>query len=251
MPRSKIFCVGLHKAGTTSLHALFKSLGLRSTHSTRWSRAPLESKVLDRFDAFSDGGRHFWNEAHEFGGNHELRGLTERHPDARFILQFREMRPWLVSKMLHAGWTRDTRPVDGPVDLVHEAWTVKSVHAIHGWIRNRLRYHEAACRYLASVPNDVLVVDVTRDADAATKVAEFALPTASLVVRDPFTIVHRAVNHVSPRFVPSRFPRSNVAGNDPQDREACREFLEEAIAEMPDFHDDSLEEIRAAVGRTG
>src|SRR5688572_3840681 len=55
---NKVFCIGLHKTGTTSLADFFREFGFYPTHSTGWIT---DSSKLKRFDFFSDGGSHFDN----------------------------------------------------------------------------------------------------------------------------------------------------------------------------------------------
>ena len=87
----KVFCVGSHKTGTSSLHHFFLSYGLRSNHSSSWISwcNPKSAHRLDRFDCFSDGK----SQPVEF--------LYERYPEAKFIYTHRSLRSWLISRHMH------------------------------------------------------------------------------------------------------------------------------------------------------
>ncbi len=54
---NKIFCIGFNKMGTTSMHVLFKKLGLKSWHGY-YSHIPLTKPQFKRFQCFSDGDQH-------------------------------------------------------------------------------------------------------------------------------------------------------------------------------------------------
>ena len=51
---NKVFAVGFNKTGTTSLDALFKSLGLTAYHGVKW-RTCDDLELLRSYDCFSDG----------------------------------------------------------------------------------------------------------------------------------------------------------------------------------------------------
>ena len=99
-PRAhKIFAIGFNKTGTTSLHRIFEDLGYRSLHDDRWRQ--LSDPLLFRFyDAFSDGIPE------------DIRAWDATFPEARFILQVRDLDAWLDSRIEHirrlpSGRTRD------------------------------------------------------------------------------------------------------------------------------------------------
>lgn len=230
--RPKTFCVGLHKSGTTSLHAFFTMLKFRSTHTTVWSRMPLPVGTLSRHDAFSDGGGHFWDETLEFGSNHELRALRAMFPDCRFVLQYRPMRPWLISKMLHAGWRKDTAIVRTSGALTHQSWRETSLEVIYGWVENRLRYHRVASDYLASLGDDVLCVDVTSDPDAAPRLADFVIGPGSYRIVGQVGKPLRAFNRLRPTFAPAAMPRANAARAGAEDKARCAAIADSVLKDF-------------------
>lgn len=250
--RPKIFCVGLHKAGTTSLHGFFRSLGLNSTHSTTWSRQPLPHDTLRSHDAFSDGGGHFWDDSLEFGGNHELRALRDAYPDSRFILQYRAMRPWIVSKMLHAGWRKDTAVEDRAAPFSHEEWRTKSMAVLQAWVENRLRYHEAAVAFLGELPQgQVMAVDITSEDDAARRVAEFVMAPRRAIVAGQMHRTMRTANRVLPgvAIAPKSFPRENSSKAAPPDKEHCQMLADDILGPYASEIDADRDLLRRLAGR--
>jgi len=94
-PRSKIFCIGFNKTGTTTLHRYFELAGLKSSHDATYQK---QSRTLGRaellsylgsYDAFTDGERA------------DYVRLAELYPDAKFILNTRELKKWLESRVKH------------------------------------------------------------------------------------------------------------------------------------------------------
>jgi sulfotransferase family protein len=100
--RPRVFCIGLNKTATTSLHEALRVLGLESLH---WGGPPIRRLVeaaidegrppvddLDvRFDAFSDIEALSLN----------FRRLDHHYPGSRFILTVRPVDDWVVSRRLH------------------------------------------------------------------------------------------------------------------------------------------------------
>jgi hypothetical protein len=79
----KYFVIGHPRCGTTSLHKLFEANGLRSFHDSKdWQTG--------RFDAFSD-----------FGQVRPVAAFDRTYPNARFLLNFRPLRNYLVSIAAH------------------------------------------------------------------------------------------------------------------------------------------------------
>ncbi len=99
--RPKIFCIGFHKTGTTSLYAALSSLGLKvsGTIGHRWSAerlrregAALCIRTARRFDAAEDMP---WPTF--------FRELDDAYPDSKFILTVREPEAWFASIDRHFG----------------------------------------------------------------------------------------------------------------------------------------------------
>lgn len=143
--RTKIFCIGFNKTGTTTLHSIFsEQLGYRSTHDpewTYWTYGPNDPR-LDEYDSFTDGESPF------------ITTLRTRYPDARFILNTRPLKSWLISR--HKAVERSRRLVDwflrkylplGLVANVMNRWLLRNRESdLLRWIQIRNTYH----RYLLS-----------------------------------------------------------------------------------------------------
>jgi len=100
MPTSKIFCIGLNKTGTASLHFALKRLGYKSLHNHSYNDrihyAIIEGKPLlhyfdEEFDAYLD--------LSGIRGYFKLADL--QYPNSKFILTVRDLQSWLESRMQH------------------------------------------------------------------------------------------------------------------------------------------------------
>ena len=154
MKKNKIFCIGLHKTGTSSLHEFSLKCGYKSTHSANWA---FNNQALEKFDFFSDGGSHFDNII-EF----DYESLLHKYPDALFILNVRDARSWIVSKLKHAGWKYDTLiEHDDPGTLYHD-WKKKTFLHIRSFIEHKYSYEAKVKKYFRNnCPEKLLVIDVT------------------------------------------------------------------------------------------
>ena len=99
MSTTKIFGIGFHKTGTTSLAQALRQLGY-SVGGPHWVSEPnIADTVEDRvksesskFDAFQDNP---WPLVY--------RQMDEMYPDARFILTWRDSERWIESQVKHFG----------------------------------------------------------------------------------------------------------------------------------------------------
>lgn len=148
-----IFCIGLNKTATISLHEALETLGFRSLH---WGGPEVREKVeraiaenrpllhyLPGFDAFSDILR--------LSENFAL--LDRQYPGSRFIYTTRAVEQWLESRRRHVERNVERRAqglYDGAfLEIEDDAW------------RAEFTAHDRAVRsYFASRP-DLLVMDIT------------------------------------------------------------------------------------------
>jgi hypothetical protein len=94
----KVYCLGLSKTGTTSLHLALTQLGLRSLHNVTRSRELVRCVLQERplpgwhagFDAFSDGPLYRAAER-----------LHDLDPSARFLIVRRDLDAWINSRIVH------------------------------------------------------------------------------------------------------------------------------------------------------
>ena len=161
---NKVFCIGLHKTGTTTLANFFREYGFRDTHSTNWANS--KSK-LAWYDFFSDGGSHF-NNMNEI----DFQRLFTKFKQSMFILQTRDTEKWVLSKLRHAGWTKDT--IIQPDDLEkikHENWRYKSLLTIEKFIEHKINYeNEVVSFFKENDINRLLVIDITNKDTQATDI---------------------------------------------------------------------------------
>ncbi|OZC01627.1 hypothetical protein [Rubricoccus marinus] len=152
--RPKVFAVGFNKTGTTSLHVLFKSLGLPASHGPLWRTG--DRATLRAHDAFSDG----------IPG--DIAALDAAHPGAAFILQVRDLQSWVISRLGHIARKKaaGNLPGGGP------KWDVTEF-AVRAWIEDRNAYHLAVLEHFRQRPDDLLVINYIREPDAAARVAGF------------------------------------------------------------------------------
>ena len=95
----KVFCIGFHKTGTTSLAQALTQLGLKVTGPNgvkdpdiAENALPMARELAHQFDAFQDNP---WPILY--------RELYADFPDAHFILTYREPKAWINSQVRHFG----------------------------------------------------------------------------------------------------------------------------------------------------
>ena len=119
----KIFVIGFNKTGTTSFNALFKSLDINSTHYC--SVVPV-MKMIDQYDAFTDGDHSNFKEYYE------------KYPDSLFILNTRPIKNWLVSRYKH-----------GKYHNFEDCWCWPvSNEKTDNWIAQRETHHKNIVEFL-------------------------------------------------------------------------------------------------------
>lgn len=99
----KVFCIGFHKTGTTSLGLGLEMLGYSVTGPNGVHDQNISQNVYDmayalveQYDAFQDNP---WPVLY--------RGLDTRYPGSKFILTVRPSATWIASQVAHFG-TRET-----------------------------------------------------------------------------------------------------------------------------------------------
>ena len=175
----KVFCIGFNKTGTTSLHEWFTLAGLDSCHDatyqkrTRTMEPAALRTYLDAHDAFSDGSR----------ANVPL--LLEMYPDARFVLNTRQLQAWLESRVTHVfrqGGVALAEPEGVGGQLRPGLWSGgmaqeylrDSAQAISDWIDRREFFHRSVLGLFANdASRHLLVLNVTGNPDWPTELASF------------------------------------------------------------------------------
>jgi hypothetical protein len=97
----KVFCIGAHKTGTTSIESALSMLGLTVCPTGAWWANPdLQADfyaaqygpvfdLIDRYDAFQDS---------PFNHSDFYRVLAHTYPDAHFIMTVRDTDHWVASR---------------------------------------------------------------------------------------------------------------------------------------------------------
>ena len=114
--RPRVFCIGLNKTATSSLHAAFLILGYRSLHKSyiaqkKFHKAIMKNKKLlhymQDYDVFSD-----------YPYFRYFKELDMQYPGSKFILNTRDREQWVQSRIAHdTRWNKKyphktPRPVD-------------------------------------------------------------------------------------------------------------------------------------------
>ena len=145
---SKIFCIGFHKTGTTSLAEALKKLGYRVTGPNgvndpeiHKNALPMAHRLVQSFDAFQDNP---WPIIY--------REMDRAYPGSRFILTLRDTESWIRSQINYFG-TKETpmrRWIYGMGSPVGNEET---------YIRRFERHNREVLEYFADRPDDLLVMN--------------------------------------------------------------------------------------------
>lgn len=150
--KNKTFCIGLHKTGTCSLHEIAKIHGLNSTHSTNWQN---NFNQINLFDFFCDGGSHYDNQKEI---DFEL--LGQKFENSQFIINIRAVKPWVISKLKHAGWTHDTIIEQDKDQYLHHEWRIKSKKNISLFIDHYYNRYINIFEHFINKPQQAYYVDI-------------------------------------------------------------------------------------------
>lgn len=151
--KTKVFCIGFHKTGTTSLELALKKLGYRVTGSFGTKDPSIADKVhemayamAEDYDAFEDNP---WPILY--------RELDERFPGSKFILTRRPAEAWIKSQV------RDFATTETPM----RRWIYgEDAGCPEGnedtYIARYERHNREVLEYFAERPDDLLVFDLPK-----------------------------------------------------------------------------------------
>lgn len=150
-----IFCIGLHKTGTSTLRTIACQYGLNGTHRTDWNN---NDDVINSYDFFSDGGSHFDNQ-NEFN----FIDLYYKYPDSKFILNTRDTKKWIISKCKHAGWRDNTIIEENDYSKIkHDTWNYKALLNIRKFMIHKVNYERKVIDFFEKhKKNRLFVIDIT------------------------------------------------------------------------------------------
>ena len=150
----KIFCIGFHKTGTTSLEMALRKLGYRVKGSFGTKDPDIASKVhelafamVDEYDAFEDNP---WPILY--------RELDQRFPGSKFILTRRPTENWIRSQV------KDFATTETPM----RRWIYgENAGCPAGnedtYIARYERHNREVQQYFARRPADLLIIDLPND----------------------------------------------------------------------------------------
>ena len=119
----KIFFLGFNKTATCTIHQLLIANGINAQHDSHWD--------LDNYDAFSD-----------CGDLQDYRTLHQTYPDAYFILNIREERGWLLSRLKHGKIYKQS-------EFGHPEPTLD---LLQSWHEDYQRHHKEVIEYFKDAP---------------------------------------------------------------------------------------------------
>ncbi|MCX6970134.1 MAG: hypothetical protein NTV93_08275 [Verrucomicrobia bacterium] len=187
-PREKVFCIGANKTGTTSVAALFESLGYKLA-----PQIPAERMIFDwaqrdfrklirfcrKYDAFQDI---------PFSLDFTFQAMDNAFPSAKFILTIRESpEEWFDSyvrftRKLLAGRSEKSRQNLATINYNFDGFFLKAHDLIYGeqtapfdrdvYIRSYQTHNEQVISYFAHRRKKLLVLSLT-DPGASRLLADF------------------------------------------------------------------------------
>lgn len=149
---SKVFCIGFHKTGTTSMGKALKSLGYTVT-GPNGTRDPniarnvyaMAEGLVEKYDAFQDNP---WPVLY--------RWCHERYPDARYILTVRDPELWYESQCRHFGNNRTPMR-----EWIYGPGCGAPVHNKQRYLERFNTHNAEVAAYFQDLDN-LLVLDITR-----------------------------------------------------------------------------------------
>jgi hypothetical protein len=147
----KVFCIGFHKTGTTSMEQALTQLGLSVTGPNGTTNPNIArdvyriaDRLIPRFDAFQDNP---WPVIYEYVDAHVA--------GAKFVLTLRDPEDWIRSQVRHFG--RTTTPM--------REW-IYGVGCPEGnedvYLARYNAHNQAVTQYFQNRPDDLLVMDLKR-----------------------------------------------------------------------------------------
>jgi hypothetical protein len=159
---NKIFCIGLNKTGTTSLHDAFLKLNISSVHCNEKNGNHIKTvikenhekghkllKGIEQYDAYSD-----WSIP---STNHLFIEFDKQYPNSKFILNTRDMDGWIKSREKHVKRIKK-------LDKLQKKYPDNPWYNINkeAWEKEFIDHHKKVFDYFADRKNNLLIFDVTK-----------------------------------------------------------------------------------------
>ncbi|MEM1320989.1 MAG: sulfotransferase family protein [Bacteroidota bacterium] len=165
MARAKVFGIGFHKTGTTSLAAALRILGYDTIHGDPINEPPYGDEgrsliaridkgnfrlpTIEHYDAFTDNPYFsIWKE------------LDKAYPGSQFILTIREEEQWINSCVKYYKGRR-RRPMRIWMFGGHADPSVSEAAQQH-WRSTYRQHNHSILEYFKDRPQDLLVLDITK-----------------------------------------------------------------------------------------
>ena len=110
---------------------------------------------ISNFNFFCDGGSHYDNQ-----NEIDYVFLEKTYLDSIFIINIREIKSWIISKLKHAGWREDTKIVPDNNDYKHNGWKIKSLRNIQLFITHYYNRYIMILEYFLDKQNKAYIVDI-------------------------------------------------------------------------------------------
>jgi hypothetical protein len=158
----KIFCVGLNKTGTSSLHKAFTILDIKSVHFMGAEKKNIKDviqsnylagdnilKGLEHYDAFSD-----W----DLGATtiDIVKEFDKQYPNSKFILNIRDLESWLNSREKHVKRNQKRKRKEPEADI---NWLTVDRD---GWTTQFTNHYNEVNKHFKGREDELLVFDVTK-----------------------------------------------------------------------------------------
>jgi hypothetical protein len=204
---SKVFCIGLTKTGTTSLHHALLEMGFTSLH---WGGRDAFHGVLR---AQRDGARLLRDVGEQYDAYSDIGPLSVRfdllelqYPGSKFVITIRDVEEWIESRRKHVERNSRNRGAG------RYAGTNVAVHE-HEW-RDQWRSHVERVTGHFAGRDDLLIVDLCADPRWDRIAAHLGRPAPS----GPFPreLVHRATSDSVPLHLGCRRDGSLVLVEGPR-----------------------------------
>jgi len=158
---NKIFCIGLNKTGTSSLHEAFQILGYKSVHYIESGGKSIKDIIktnfdnglniltgIEQYDAYTD-----WSHP---STNILFKEFDKQFPNSKFILNTRDVDAWIKSREKHLNRTPNLKKKQK--QNPNNKW-LKMDKAL--WREEFNLHHKNVRKYFEDRPKDLLEFDVT------------------------------------------------------------------------------------------
>jgi len=159
----KIFCIGLNKTGTRSLHDALEILGFRSVHwggpepQAALRRGP---QIRDAVERAAQEGRPLLDDLEDADAYADILALStnfdvldRQYPGSKFILTVRDLDEWLDSRRRHVEVNIARR------ERGEYPGTFLAVD-VEGWSAEKADHEARVASHFAKRPDDLLVMDI-------------------------------------------------------------------------------------------